>query len=288
MKILLIGDVVGAPGREIIQERLPGLILERKLDLVVANVENAAGGSGFTPQQYRELSAAGVDGFTLGDHIYRRRELLGFLQREERLVKPANYPPAAPGRDHMILVARNGAKVGVVSLLGRVFMKPVDCPFTAADRVLAGLPLDVKVVLVDFHAEATSDKQLMGRHLAGRVSAVLGTHTHVPTADECILPPGTAFQCDVGMTGPYDSILGRRVDRVLSATLTFEPASFDVATDDVRISGTIVDVDPETGRAAQIERLVVRASDPLPEVELPPPTKVLAERSPPPDLSRRR
>lgn len=265
MNLLFVGDVVGSPGRDILRTALPALIRARELDLVVANVENAAGGSGFTPVQYKELLAAGVDAFTLGDHIYRRREILGLLEKETRIVKPANYPAAAPGRDVALVKARNGTTAAVISLLGRVYMKPVDCPFTAADRVLAGLPAEVKTILVDFHAEATGDKQTMGRHLAGRVTAVLGTHTHVPTADEAILPPGTAFQCDVGMTGPYESIIGRRIDRVLAAALTFEPNHFDVAVDDVRLCGSIVRLDPATGRALSIERLVLRAAD-VPEL----------------------
>ena len=190
---------------------------------MVANAENAAGGSGLTPAIYHELLAAGVDCITLGDHIYRRREIFRILQTEPHIVKPANYPPDAPGRELAVCGRGNGVRVAVFSLLGRVFMPPVDCPFQAADRVLAELPADVRVILLDFHAEATSDKQLMGRHLDGRVTAVLGTHTHVPTADEQILPGGTAFQCDVGMTGPHDSILGRRIDRVLETTRTFRP-----------------------------------------------------------------
>ena len=177
------------------------------------------------------------------------------LESQPNIVKPANFPPDAPGREFMLLTSTGGIKVAVISLLGRVFMRPVDCPFSAADRVLAALPEDVRVILVDFHAEATSDMQLMGRFLDGRVSAVLGTHTHVPTADERILPEGTAFQCDVGMTGPQDSILGRRVDRVLETTRTFYPTHFDVARDDVRLCGTIVDVDESPGRATAIPRL---------------------------------
>jgi metallophosphoesterase (TIGR00282 family) len=171
--------------------------------------------------------------------------------------KPANFPPNAPGRTSAMVKGRNDVPVAVISLLGRVFMRPVDCPWRAVDRVLGELPADVKVIVVDMHAEATSDKQLMGRHLDGRVSAVLGTHTHVPTADECILPGGTAFQCDVEMTGPYDSILGRRVDRVMETTLSFKPTQFEVATADARLSGTIVEVDPITGKATSIERLRV-------------------------------
>jgi len=234
---------------------LPGLIQRESLDLVIANAENAAAGTGLTPAIYEELISAGVDGITLGDHIYKRNEIIGTLESEENIVKPANYPPQAPGKDSMILTAKNGVRVGVVSLMGRVFMRPVDCPWAAADRVLSQLPADIKVIVVDFHAEATSDKQLLARYLDGRVSAVLGTHTHVPTADECVLPGGAAFQCDVGMTGPYDSVLGRRVDRVLETTITFNPTHFDVATGDVRLCGAMVDVDPQTGRALSIRRV---------------------------------
>jgi hypothetical protein len=259
MRLLLIGDVVGKPGRQIIGRALAGLVARERIDLVVANAENAAGGSGLTPESYRELLAAGVDAITMGDHIYKRREINTVLEREANIVKPANFPLQAPGRDFMVVRARNGEQVAVISLLGRVFMRPVDCPWSAADRVLAKLPPEVKVILVDFHAEATSDKQLMGRHLDGRVTAVLGTHTHVPTADEGLLAGGTAFQCDVGMTGPYDSILGRRVDRVMETTLTFNPTHFEVAHGDVRLCGTIVDADPATGRALGITRLRVDA-----------------------------
>jgi metallophosphoesterase (TIGR00282 family) len=255
VRVLLIGDIVGKPGRQIVARAVKKLIERENLDLVVANAENAAGGSGLTPANYQELISAGVDCITLGDHIYRRREIIDVLESQPNIVKPANYPPAAPGREFAIVRARNGVDVAVVSLLGRVFMRPVDCPWAAADRVLAALPAEVKVILVDFHAEATSDKQLMGRYLDGRASAVLGTHTHVPTADECILPGGTAFQCDVGMTGPYDSVLGRRVDRVLEATLSFNPTHFEVANEDVRLVGTFFEVDPGTGRASSIRRL---------------------------------
>ena len=257
MRLLLIGDVVGKPGREIVVRSVRGLVEREALDLVVCNAENAAGGSGLTPENYRELIGAGVDGITLGDHIYRRREINPILESASNIVKPANFPSDAPGHEFMLLPARNGVTVAVVSLLGRVFMRPVDCPWAAADRVLAQLPAEVKVILVDFHAEATSDKQVMGRYLDGRVSAVLGTHTHVPTADETILPGGTAFQCDVGMTGPHESILGRRIDRVLETTRTFNPTHFDVATGDVRLNGSIVEVDAATGRATSIRRLRV-------------------------------
>lgn len=261
MRILLIGDIVGKPGRQIVVHALPALIEREQLDLVIANAENAAGGSGITPVIYKELTAAGVDCITLGDHIYKRAEIVPTMTSQPNILKPANFPPEAPGNEVAVLTARNGVQVAVLSLLGRVFMRPVDCPWKAADRVLAGLPPGVKVIVIDFHAEATSDKQLMARYLDGRVSAVLGTHTHVPTADEEILPGGTAFQCDVGMTGPHDSILGRRIDRVMETTLTFHPTHFEVATDDVRLNGTIVDIDPVTGRATAIRRLCVRQEE---------------------------
>jgi hypothetical protein len=257
VRILFIGDIVGKPGRQIVVQAVRGLVVERQLDLVVANAENAAGGSGLTPAIYKELMSAGVDCITLGDHIYRRREISSVLQSHCNIVKPANFPDQAPGREVAIVQARNGVDVAVCSLLGRLFMRPVDCPWTAADRVLAGLPDSVRVILIDFHAEATSDKQLMGRYLDGRVAAVLGTHTHVPTADEQIFPGGTAFQCDVGMTGPHQSILGRRIDRVLKTTLSFNPTQFDVASGDVRLCGAIVQVDSATGRATAIERVCI-------------------------------
>jgi metallophosphoesterase (TIGR00282 family) len=261
MRILFIGDIVGKPGREIVCRAIGPLIAERKLDLVVANAENAAGGSGITPAIFRELTKAGVDAITLGDHVYRRKEIYSTLENEPNIVKPANLPPESVGRDWAVVKARNGVPVGIACLLGRLFMKPVDSPWQAADRVLAAMPGDVRVRLLDFHAEATSDMQLMGRYLDGRVSAVLGTHTHVPTADECILPGGTAFQCDVGMTGPFESIIGRRIDRVMHTTLTGLPSEFDVATDDVRLCGTVVDVDVDSGRATAIERICLRDTE---------------------------
>jgi metallophosphoesterase (TIGR00282 family) len=261
VRLLLIGDIVGKPGRQIVTRAVPGLVKAHGIDLVVANGENVAGGSGLTPANYQELIASGVDCITLGDHIYRRHEIISTLKERANIVKPANFPAMAPGREFALVKARNGVTVAVMSLLGRVFMRPVDCPWTAADRVLKALPPEVKTILVDFHAEATSDMQLMGRYLDGRVSAVLGTHTHVPTADEQILPGGTAFQCDVGMSGPHDSILGRRVDRVLEATLSFTPTHFDVATGDVRMNSTLVEVDAETGRAWGVRRLPVTMAE---------------------------
>ena len=194
---------------------------------------------------------------TLGDHIYKKAEIIPTLQKEDRICKPANFPPDAPGRDFALARMKDGTPVAVVSLLGRTFMRSVDCPFRAADRVLKELPPEVHVIVVDMHAEATADKYLLGHHLKGRVSAVLGTHTHVQTADEQIFPGGTAFICDVGMTGPYDSILGRRIDRVLGTTVTFVPSAFDVAEGDPRLAGAVVEVDAATGKAASIRRVML-------------------------------
>src|SRR5262245_13006521 len=261
MRILLIGDIVGKPGERIVTRSLPGLRRREGVDLVIANAENAADGSGLAPSIYRRLIAAGVDCVTLGDHIYRRSEIAGVLASADNIVKPANFPTSAPGKTWCVVKGADGTPVAVISLLGRVFMRPVDCPWTAADRVLSEIPAEVKLRVIDFHAEATSDKQLMGRHLDGRVTAVLGTHTHVTTADEQIFPGGTAFQCDVGMTGPHASILGRRIDRVLETTLSFQPTQFEVAVGDVRLCGTIVEADAATGFATSIRRLVLTESD---------------------------
>ena len=209
------------------------LIERERLDLVVANAENAASGSGLTPAMYRDLIAAGVDCITLGDHIYRRKEIYSVLETEPRIVKPANYPAEAPGRRWAVVEARNGAQVAVVSLMGRVFMRPVDCPWTAADQVLSELPAEIKVILIDFHAEATSDKQLMGRYLDGRVTAVLGTHTHVPTADETVFPAARPFSATSSMV---DRALRKHPQpphrRVLKPPRTFQPTSFEVASGD--------------------------------------------------------
>jgi metallophosphoesterase (TIGR00282 family) len=257
MRILFIGDIVGTPGVDFVRRALPLLIPHEGIDLVIANAENAAGGSGLTTRLYRRLRDAGVDLVTLGDHIYKKQEIIPTLEKDDRLCKPANFPPAAPGFEVARALGRDGTPAAVFSVLGRTFMRSVDCPFRAADRILAGLAGQVRVVIVDAHAEATADKYLLGHHLKGRVSAVLGTHTHVPTADEQILAGGTAFLCDVGMTGPYDSILGRRIDRVLHTTVTFIPSPFDVAEGDVRLGGALVDVDPATGRASAIRRIML-------------------------------
>ena len=267
MNLLFIGDIVGEPGREIVVRAMRGLIAAEQLDLVIANAENAAGGSGLTPSIYRDLIAAGVDAITLGDHVYRRKQIGKTLEAQTNIVRPANLPEEAIGRRWAVVKARNGVDVGFCCALGQLFMKPIDSPWKVVDAVLEQMPSDVKVRLVDFHAEATSEMQLMGRHLDGRVTAVLGTHTHVATADEQVLPGGTAFQCDVGMTGPHESIIGRRIDRVLQTTLTSYPTAFDVATDDVQINGAIVEIDLDTGLAKGIRRIRVDA-DRATELEL--------------------
>jgi len=257
MRILFLGDIVGQPGVAFIKRALPVVLAHERIDLVIANAENVSGGSGLMPGSYRQLRQAGIDLVTMGDHIYKKQEIIPLLESEEGICKPANFPASAPGKDYIIGTARDGTAVAAFCLLGRTFMRSVDCPFQAADRVLQQLAGRVRCIVVDMHAEATADKHLMAHHLKGRVSAVLGTHTHVQTADEQILPGGTAFISDVGMTGPYDSVLGRRIDRVLSTTITFIPSSFEVATGDPRLAGAIVEVDGATGQAQFIRRLML-------------------------------
>jgi len=241
---------------------VPVLIEREKLDLVIANAENATDGSGLTPKDYRRIREAGVDLITLGDHVYRKKDIIATLEEDEHICRPANLPPGAPGRDFAVATARDGTTVATFSLLGRTYMRPADCPYRAADRVLAALQGRTRCVVVDMHAEATADKYLMGHYLKSRVTAVLGTHTHVPTADEQIFPGGTAYISDVGMTGPYDSILGRKIDRVLSTAVTFVPSSFDVATHDPRLGGAIVELDPVTGQATSIRRIALDEAAP--------------------------
>ncbi|MCL2303964.1 MAG: TIGR00282 family metallophosphoesterase [Planctomycetaceae bacterium] len=263
MRLLLIGDIVGKPGRKVVEAVLPLARKKYSLDFVVANAENSAGGSGITRDNYHELIDYGVDCITLGDHAFKKKEIFETLDAEKRIVRPGNLPQEAPGKRFTILTAPSGVQVGVFCLLGRVFMSPVDCPFRAADLILGEIRQknpELKAILLDFHAEATSDKQLMGRYLDGRISAVLGTHTHVATADEQILPGGTAFQCDVGMTGPFESIIGRKISKVLESVRTFRPTTYDVATGDLRMCGTVVEIDSETGQATKIERICIRAA----------------------------
>jgi len=257
MRVLFLGDIVGPPGVDMVKNALPAVRRAEGIDLVVANAENASNGTGMTPRTYRLLRQAGIDLVTMGDHVYKKQDLIGVLESDDRICRPANFPADAPGRSYVVAAAADGTLLAAFSVLGRTFMRSVDCPFRAADRVLGELAGKTACVLVDVHAEATADKYLLGHHLKGRVSAVLGTHTHVTTADEQILPGGTAFISDVGMCGPYDSILGRRVDRVLHTTLTFVPTAFDVAEGDPRLAGAIVDIDSATGRAQAIRRFML-------------------------------
>ena len=255
MKILLIGDIVGRPGRVAIERFVIPLRDEHAIDLVIANCENAAGGAGITPSTADELFRAGVDVLTSGNHVWRKKEVYELLKLDHRVLRPANYSQDAPGSGSVVVEAANGVKVGVLNLMGRVFMEPLDCPFRTAEREIARLTLVTPVIIVDMHAEATSEKVALGWFLDGRVSCVFGTHTHIPTADERILPKGTAFLTDVGMTGPYDSVIGRRVDQILPRFLTGIPSHSDVAEDNVQLRGLIVDVDPATGKAKSIERI---------------------------------
>ncbi len=255
MNILFIADVIGSPGRDVVRALVPALRQRFDAQLVIGNVENAAGGFGLTRDSGEALAAAGLDVFTGGNHLWDRKDAGAYIAAEPRLVRPANLPPGTAGEGWRVFRAADGTPVGVVSLLGRVFMKEADCPFRAADRALEALQDQCKVVFVDFHAETTAEKVAMGWHLDGRVSALIGTHTHVQTADERVLPKGTAYITDLGMTGPHDSVLGRDKSRVLEALITGMPTHFDVATGDVKLNGAIITVDPATRLATAIERV---------------------------------
>ncbi|MBI4341151.1 MAG: TIGR00282 family metallophosphoesterase [Candidatus Omnitrophica bacterium] len=264
MKILLIGDIVGRPGRAIVERQLVGLREELGLDFVVANCENAAAGAGITPAIADDLFRAGVDVLTSGNHVWKLREAHDLLKRDHRVLRPANYPDSAPGQGTVVVEAISGQKVGVLNVMGRVFMEPLDCPFRAAERAAARLRAETPIIIVDMHAEATSEKVAMGWFLDGQVSCVFGTHTHIPTADERLLPKGTAFISDVGMTGPYDSVIGRRVDQILERFLSGVPQRSEVAEGNVQLRGLLVDVDEATGKARTVERLTRTLNEPVP------------------------
>lgn len=258
LRVVMVGDVVGKPGMQIVTAGVNYLRNVVKADAVVVNAENAADGSGLRLKDYRKLVEAGVDAITLGDHVFRKREIMSVLDSESNIVRAANLAAAAPGKGLAIIKIGTNDTIAVMSALGRVFMNPIDCPFRALDECIKQSS-GTKIRLVDFHAEATSDMQLMGRYLDGRVTAVLGTHTHVPTADECVLPGGTGFQCDVGMTGPHESILGRKIDAVREAVINAVPTQFQVATQDVRLTATWFDAVRQTGKCTQIGRIQVTA-----------------------------
>ncbi|MGN0834002.1 MAG: TIGR00282 family metallophosphoesterase [Kiritimatiellia bacterium] len=256
MKILMIGDVVGSPGRNLLRRELKRLRAERGLAAVVVNAENCAAGSGITAALAKEIFDAGADAITLGDHTWGQKEFAGQIGGIDRLVRPANYPSECPGRG-WCLVTMPTFRFAVVNVQGRVFMSPVDCPFRAADRVLNEIPKDVPV-FVDFHAEATSEKVALGYYLDGRVTALVGTHTHVQTSDAQVLPKGTAYLTDLGMTGPYVSSIGRDLKPVTRKFLTGIPSRFEVATGPCVLEGAVIDFDPATRRAAAIETLRIR------------------------------
>jgi hypothetical protein len=258
MRILFLGDIFGHPGRRIVKELLPRLRAELQVDLVLANAENAAAGFGITPALVEELLDLGIAVLTSGNHIWDKKEIYSYLrdQVNGRLLRPANYPGDSPGRGLFIGQTPAGIGYAVINLQGRVFMPALDCPFRTADALLASVPSDVKIRLVDFHAEATSEKQALAWYVDGRVTAVLGTHTHVPTADETVLPQGTAYLTDLGMTGPYESIIGMDRQTVIQKFLDQLPTRFEVAKGDVRLSAALLEVDPQTGRALSIQRIM--------------------------------
>ena len=255
MKILLIGDVFGRPGRRAVSEYLPKLIEKESLDLVIANGENAAGGKGITPQISEQFFDIGIDVITSGNHARDKKEIDPLLDSHPRMLRPLNYPQKMPGKGHAIVKAKNGVSVAIVNAIGKVHMANVDSPFEPTKDIVRKLRKETPIVIVDFHAEATSEKRAMGWWLDGHASAVMGTHTHVQTADEEILPQGTAYISDVGMTGPHASIIGLRTDLGLERFLTGQRGKFDVGKEDVRFCGAIVDVDETTGKANSIRRI---------------------------------
>ncbi len=259
IRVFLIGDIVGKPGRTILKNKLPDFIEARRVDFVIANGENAAQGSGITENLFREIIESGVDCVTCGDHVWKRREILTVLERDKRLLRPLNYPQESVGRGVGIFETHAGIRIGVLTLVGRIFMGPADCPFRAAQRAVDALKLETPVRFVEIHAEATSEKMALAWKLNGHVSCVFGSHTHVPTADERVLSGGTAYITDIGMTGPYDSVIGRDKESVIYKFETSMHAPFNVATGDVRLSGALVTVDSQTGKALAIERVMIFA-----------------------------
>ena len=261
MRILFIGDIVGKPGRRAVKELLPSLVSAHDVDLVIANCENAASGFGVTREIVEELYEAHVDILTSGNHIWDKKEILEFLEDYETLLRPANYPSIVPGKGAVLMPTAGGDYVGVLNLAGRIFMQPIDCPFAVAKKEIARLKAKTNVIIVDMHAEATSEKKALGWYLDGEVSAVLGTHTHVQTADNEVLPGGTAYISDVGMTGPFDSVIGIKKEAIIERFLTQIPNKFDVAKNDVRLQGVLLDIDAQTGRANAIERISVKLKE---------------------------
>jgi metallophosphoesterase (TIGR00282 family) len=257
VNILFIGDVVGEPGRKILSRHLDRLVRDHHVDMAVANIENAAAGFGITPRLAEEFFQMGIHVLTSGNHVWDKKEIIEYIGKEDRLLRPANYPEGVPGFGSVVLKTPSGPKVGVLNLMGRVFMGMFDCPFTTYRREVQRLRRETPVILVDFHAEATSEKRAFGWYADGEVSAVLGTHTHVQTADEQILPGGTAYLTDAGMTGPTQSVIGIDTPMVIEKFLTQMPKRFDVAKGPAILSGAVVNVDPESGKARSIQRVQI-------------------------------
>lgn len=255
MRLLFLGDVVGKPGRRAVVESVPHLVATADADLVVANCENASGGVGIDPRAASELLKAGVDVLTSGNHIWAKRDIVEYMRDSDVLLRPLNFVPGSPGRGFTVKRSRSGVEVGIVNLIGRVFMGSYDCPFRAADAALAALAGRARVIVVDMHAEATSEKVAMGWYLDGRVSAVIGSHTHVQTADERVLPEGTAYLSDAGMCGPRDSVIGVKRELVIERFLTQMPTRFETAGGPALLQGALIDVDEESGRARAITRV---------------------------------
>jgi 2',3'-cyclic-nucleotide 2'-phosphodiesterase len=254
MRVLIIADIFGEPGREAVKKLLPGIKTEEKIDLCIANGENAAGGFGITPKIAEQLFSWGVDIITMGNHVWDRKEVLEIIE-DARMTRPANYPAGVPGRGWTVITVDKATSVGVVNLSGRVFMGNYDCPFRSAEKIVEELKNKVQIIIVDMHGEITSEKVALGWYLDGRVSAVIGTHTHVPTADERILPGGTAYITDVGLTGSLDSVIGVKKEMIIKRFLTQMPVRFEEATANVVLAGAIIDIDEKTGKAISIKRI---------------------------------
>ncbi|MTI79442.1 MAG: TIGR00282 family metallophosphoesterase [Firmicutes bacterium] len=255
MQVLIIGDIVGKAGRRAVKDCVPSLINDLGLDFVIANGENAAGGKGITKVLAKELFSYGIDMLTMGNHVWNQKEIYAYLPKENRIIRPANYPPGTPGNGHYIYTSKKGSKIAVINLLGRVYMPEVDCPFRKSDEIIESIKNQADIIIVDVHAEATSEKVAMGWHLDGRVSTVVGTHTHVQTADERILPEGTAYITDLGMTGPRNSVIGVKTDVILKKFKTALPQRFDVADTDYQFNAVVVTLDETTGEATDIYRI---------------------------------
>ena len=261
INVLCIGDIVGRPGRRIIADKLRDIVKKHEIDCVIANAENSAGGSGLTPQIYEKLLRYGVNLITLGDHAYRKRDIIPTLERADNIVRPANLSERSAGKGFAFYQTSKGPTVAIVALIGRLFMKPADCPYNAIDRILPQIENKADIIIVEFHAEATSEKIAMGYHLDGRVGLCYGTHTHVVTADERIMPNGTAYITDIGMTGAHDSVLGRGVESVLKSLRTQMPFPFEIATGDVKLNGIIATIDSNTKKAEFIKRIKIDAEN---------------------------